>query len=138
MNLIKEINEIHALLAKSSMSELEYDSISKKLLKIKKAYSVNKIEVQPEMVCNIVSKYFDLNKSFYVEKSRKRNLVIARQIAAKIIMDNSSMTLQGVANFFNKTHATIIYSKRNIENLFETDRNIHIDYTQILDIVNRT
>jgi hypothetical protein len=51
-------------------------------------------------------------------KNRKKEYVVIRQIIFKIAAE-SGHSIMKIGKYFNKHHATVIYSKRNINNLIE-------------------
>ena len=82
------------------------------------------------IINTIVYEYFGITKRDYL--SRRREQVLARQIATSFFVKflNYSETVAG--NVFAKNHATSNYSKRTIENLKNTDKRFKYDY-QIID-----
>ena len=136
MRLIEQLNKIETMLASSSMTELEYDSISLEIKKLKRFYETEKTEIGLEEVAFVVRSYYNLPKDFHIINSRKRNIVKARQMCAKILTDNTPLTYNQIGNYFNKDHSTIIHSKKTINDLIETDRKIRSEYGQIKQIIN--
>jgi chromosomal replication initiator protein len=137
MKVVEQINNIHAMLAKSSMSELEYNEISKKLVNLKKTIESENTQLTPQEICDVIYLYYGLPKDFYLKKTRKREYVLARQIAITILMDETSLSLTKIAEYFKKNHATCIHSRKTIYNLKDTNRVILRDYDQIFEIINR-
>lgn len=137
MEIISKLNEIQAMLAKSSLTKFEYDEIVLKIVELKNKIPGSKKEITPVEVCKIIRDYFSLPKDFHITKNRKREFVTPRQIAYKILTDNTSMKLQKIADYFNQNHATILYGLKNINGLIDTDRETLKDYSEILSIAKR-
>lgn len=80
-------------------------------------------EVSIEYIQKIVSDYFDLPIEVLKSKTRKREIVQARQIAMYFSkkMTNSSLANIG-AHCGGKDHATVLHACRTVVNLSETDK----------------
>lgn len=90
-------------------------------MKTEKAEAVKRII---QTVCKV---NLDLN-------TRERKYVNARAIGYKILRDNEYMGYKFIAEQFNKTHATIIYSIKEFPYLILSDRQMERDYNKILSI----
>lgn len=84
-------------------------------------------EVQKEIsidgIMQLVADHFKTTTELIKSKTRKREIVEARQLAmflAKKMVANKSLMAIGEA-FGGRDHATVIYSCRTVENLIETD-----------------
>jgi len=67
--------------------------------------------------------------------SREREIVDARRIAYHILREVFKMKLQTIADEFNKTHATILHSLRDVEFLIKSDRFFKIAYEESIERV---
>lgn len=54
-------------------------------------------------------------------RSRKRELVIPRQIAFYLLRTKLDLTLSDIGRMFNRDHATVLYSVRTVKNFLEFD-----------------
>jgi len=54
--------------------------------------------------------------------TRKRDIVLPRQVAMAMIMNKQRGSLADIGEFFKKDHATVSHSVKTIRNLRETDR----------------
>jgi len=55
-------------------------------------------------------------------KSRKREIVSARQVWMSVMRDFTTMSLAEIGDHFGKDHATVFYSIKVVKNLYSTDR----------------
>jgi len=81
-------------------------------------------EVSIEYIQKVVCDYFDLPIELMKSKTRKREVVQARQIAMYF---SKKMTKSSLANIGmhcgGKDHATVLHACRTVNNLSETDKN---------------
>lgn len=70
------------------------------------------------------------------EKCRKEKYIEARAFFVKIAKDTlKNVTYQQIGNIINKNHATVIHSKKTIENLLTYDDNVQKNYQDLLDLL---
>lgn len=86
----------------------------KELLK----YTKCKADKIIDLICTFYKVTFDDIKS----KSRKRNVVMARQLICYFIYEHTKLTLHKVAEMINRNHSTIIYSKDVVKELCFSDK----------------
>jgi chromosomal replication initiator protein len=86
----------------------------KELIKFTKCKSDKIID----LICTNYKVSFDDIKS----KSRKRNVVMARQLICYFIYEHTKLTLIKVAEMLNRDHSTIIYSKDIVKELCFSDK----------------
>ena len=85
-------------------------------------------------VTNIVCDYYSLLEDEIKEKTRKREIVQARQIAMKLsyeLCKNAPLSYIG-KKLGGKDHATVLYAIRTVSNLIESDREYRKEYEAIL------
>ncbi|QZT36954.1 chromosomal replication initiator protein DnaA [Halosquirtibacter xylanolyticus] len=122
-NNVRELEgAIISLLAQSTLNNknidvsLANDAISKLVKQAKKEYSIPAIT---KVVCD----YFKMKPDQLQAKTRKREIVQARQIAmyfAKSLTDSSLSSIG--AQIGKKDHATVLHACKTIGNLKETDK----------------
>ena len=122
-NNVRELESaLISLLALSTLNKAEINLktaeniIGKLIKKDKKELSLNDIKL-------IVCKYFGIEPEALESKSRKREIVQARQIAmyfAKNKTNYSSTAIGAIVG--DKDHATVLYACKTINNLIETDK----------------
>jgi len=76
------------------------------------------------MIFNLVKKHTGLSVDDLKTISRKRHIVVARQLNMYFICKHTRYTLQAVADIFKRDHATVLHAKKTISDLIDTDRKI--------------
>lgn len=121
-NNIRELEgALISLLAQSSLNKREIDlELAKKVLRnfIKSSSKEITIDVIQRMVCD----YFDVPYEKLLQKTRKREIVQARQITmflAKAFTKNSLKTIG--EHFGGRDHTTVIHSCQTVRDLMDTD-----------------
>ena len=78
----------------------------------------------------------DLTKQYCkadpMENSRKREVVYARMIVYKILIDFHKFTLARAARIFGKNHATVLHAQRSFDSLMEQDEEFSDAFSSIL------
>jgi chromosomal replication initiator protein len=80
-------------------------------------------EVTVSFIQNLVAEHFQVSVDTLSGKTRKRSIVIARQLSmflAKKLTDKSLKTIGEM--FGGRDHSTVIYSCKTVQDLMETDR----------------
>jgi chromosomal replication initiator protein len=124
-NISTNIRELEgaliSLLAQSSLNKKEIDlDLAKKVLKnfVKTSSKEITIDAIQKMVCE----YFDVSYDKLLQKTRKREIVQARQITmylAKTFTKNSLKTIG--EHFGGRDHTTVIHSCQTVKDLMDTD-----------------
>lgn len=110
-----------SLLAQSSLNKREIDlELAKKVLRnfVKTSSKEITIDAIQKMVCE----YFDVQYEKLLHKTRKREIVQARQITmylAKAFTKNSLKTIG--EHFGGRDHTTVIHSCQTVKDLMDTD-----------------
>ncbi|MFO8022078.1 MAG: chromosomal replication initiator protein DnaA [Perlabentimonas sp.] len=125
-NITNNIRELEgaliSLLAQSTLNrkqvtiELAAEMIDKLVKNTKKEISVDYIQ-------KVVSEYFGLPSEILHTKTRKREIVQARQIAmyfSKSMTKSSLSTIGGLIG--GKDHATVLHACKTVNNLIDTDK----------------
>jgi chromosomal replication initiator protein len=84
-----------------------------------------KTEITIDVVMTMVSEHFKTTNELIKSKTRKREVVEARQLAmhiSKKLIPTKSLVAIGEA-FGGRDHTTVIYSCKTVENLISTDTN---------------
>lgn len=114
-----------ALISLLAQSSLNKKSITLDLAKsmIDKFVKNTAREVSIDFIQKVVADYFDLPIELMKSKTRKREVVQARQIAMYF---SKNMTKASLANIGlhcgGKDHATVLHACRTVNNLMETDK----------------
>jgi chromosomal replication initiator protein len=92
-------------------------------------------EISIDYIQKVVCDYFDLPLEVLKSKTRKREVVQARQLAMYF---SKSMTKSSLSNIGihcgGKDHATVLHACRTVNNLMETDKKFK---TYVSDIQKR-
>jgi len=142
IELPKEVVEYLAYSITTNIRELEgalisllaQSSLNKKAITLELAKSmIDKFvkntarEVSIDFIQKVVSDYFELPIELLKSKTRKREVVQARQIAMYF---SKSLTKASLANIGlhcgGKDHATVLHACRTVNNLMETDKRFKI------------
>ena len=137
-NVTKNIRELEgcliSILARASLENREIGiDLAKDVLRV----VVNDIRtpLSIEQIQKIVCEYFDIPTDLLRAKTRKQEVVVARQIAMYIAKDmtNSSLKTIGI-HFGGRDHSTVIHSCQAVEEFLKTDNK----YKQHIDQIRRT
>jgi chromosomal replication initiator protein len=94
------------------------------------AIKVNKRQVNFELITQEVSNYYNIDPDFLFTKSRKREISDARQMVMYFAKKLAKMPLTAIGTRLSRTHATVLYACKNIE------ERLHIE-KQLLEDVNK-
>ncbi len=97
------------------------------------AIRINHSKINFEMVTQAVSTYFKLDADTLFTKSRKREISDARQIVMYLAKKLGGMSLKSIGTKLGRTHATVLYACRNIEERLPIDK----DLRDAIDAINR-
>ncbi len=124
-----------SLFAQATLNRKEIDlELAKKVMKnfIKSSYHELKIEDIQHMVCEHYGVLYDS----LLSKSRKREIVQARQITMYLAKKFTKNSLKSIGEHFaGKDHTTVIHSCQTVENLMETDAEYRDKLSEILQKV---
>lgn len=76
------------------------------------------------MIITTICNYYKLDKPALLDKSRKRNLVEARQMAFLLFREFTELSLSQIGQKFNRDHATVLYGVRKITDLIDTEKSL--------------
>ncbi|MDD5892326.1 MAG: chromosomal replication initiator protein DnaA [Bacteroidales bacterium] len=95
-----------------------------------------KVEITIESVSKAVCDYFNISKEQFLSKTRKRQIVQARQIAMYMSRNliNCSLSLIG-SSIGGKDHATVLHACSTVSDLMSTDRTFKQYVTDIEKIL---
>jgi len=138
IELPKEVIEYLAYSITTNIRELEgalisllaQSSLNKKFINLELAKSmIDKFvkntarEVSIDFIQKVVSDYFDLPIELLKSKTRKREVVQARQIAMYFSKNLTKASLANIGlHCGGKDHATVLHACRTVNNLMETDK----------------
>jgi len=77
--------------------------------------SDHKIIYKCDDIINVVTTASKLNRSVLMARSRRRDIVKARQIAMYLMGEYTNFTLKNIARLFDRDHATVLHAKKVVE-----------------------
>ncbi len=109
------------------------------LLKGTKVADLNRPQMMTTRIRDIVCQYYDIDPAtILTTKSRKRELVFARQLIMYFMRKYTKMSLKSIGSEFagtsngkKKDHTTVIHSIRTVNNLMDTDEGIRTQVKHI-------
>lgn len=110
-----------SLLAQASLNKKEIDlDLAKKIIK-NFVKSISR-EVSIEFIQKSVCEYFEVPVDKLREKTRKRNIVQARQLSMYLAKNFTKNSLKVIGKHFGgRDHSTVIHSCQMVQNLMDTD-----------------
>jgi chromosomal replication initiator protein len=121
-NNIRELEGVLvSVIAQSSLNRREIDvDLAKEVVK-NFVTQINK-EITLEFIKNLVADHFDLPVDKLGGKTRKRQIVIARQLSMYLAKNLTDKSLKNIGEMFGgRDHSTVIYSIKTVQDLMETD-----------------
>jgi chromosomal replication initiator protein len=98
--LVKEV--VHSVIGESRQRPLSIDDIK-----------------------TVVAAYYNLPIELLAGKTRKHEIVLARQVAMYIAKQLTTMSLKSIGSHFGgRDHTTVLHSIQMIENYFDTDKTV--------------
>jgi chromosomal replication initiator protein len=127
-NITSNIRELEGclikLLANSSLSsrEIDFELVKKTVREV----STNKqVNISIELITKIVCEYFSLEENKLREKNRRKEVVLARQIAMFLAKSLTKSSLKTIGlHFGGRDHSTVIHSQASIEQMIVEDPKI--------------
>ena len=124
-NIQKNIRELEgvlvSLIAQSSINHREIDlDLAKEVIK-NFVSQINK-EITVEFIQQLVADHFEVSVDKLHSETRKRSIVIARQLAMFLAKKLTDKSLKNIGEMFGgRDHSTVIYSCKTVQDLMETD-----------------
>ncbi|MCL1887267.1 MAG: chromosomal replication initiator protein DnaA [Kiritimatiellaeota bacterium] len=78
-----------------------------------------------------VAEFYDVRLTDMSSKQRPQSVALPRQIAMYLARKLTHASLQDIANAFGKTHATVLYAAKAIQNRIDTEEKLRGDVRQI-------
>ena len=111
-----------SLLAQATLNKKEIDlKLAKTTLKnfIKNTHKEISIEYIEKLVCE----YFEVSIDMVRSRTRKREIVQARQISMYLAKNHTKSSLKTIGSFFGgRDHSTVIYACQTVGDLIDTDK----------------
>ncbi|MCD6092082.1 MAG: chromosomal replication initiator protein DnaA [Bacteroidales bacterium] len=132
-NSIRELEgALISIMAQSSLNKKEINIDLAKQIIDKYVKSTNR-EISIEYIQKVVCEYFSLPLDVINSKTRKREIVQARQLAMFFSKKHTKSSLATIGQHCgNKDHATVLHAVKTINNLVDTDKKFRT-YVDDLD-----
>jgi len=121
-NNVRELEGVLvSLIAQSTLNNQEIDiDLAKKVIK-NFVKQINK-EISVEFIQDLVANHFDVPVEKLSGKTRKRHVVVARQLSMYLAKKMTDQSLKAIGDMFGgRDHSTIIYSCKTVQDLLDTD-----------------
>jgi len=121
-NNIRELEGVLvSLIAQSSLNRREIDiDLAKEVIR-NFVSQINK-EITLDFIQKLVAEHFSVTMDKLQGKTRKRSIVIARQLSMFLAKKLTDKSLKSIgAMFGGRDHSTVIYSCKTVQDLMETD-----------------
>jgi chromosomal replication initiator protein len=124
-NITSNIRELEGclikLLANSSLSskEINFDLVKQTVREI----STNKqVNISIDYITNIVCEYFKVDENKVREKNRRKEVVLARQVAMFLSKQLTKSSLKTIGlHFGGRDHSTVIHAQTSIDDMIKED-----------------
>ena len=83
------------------------------------------------MINQEVSNYYGIDADDIYTKSRKREISDARQMVMYLAKKHAKMPLTAIGTRLSRTHATVLYACKNIEDRLPHEKQLKDDVTKI-------
>ena len=123
---------IVSLIAQASLNKREIDlELAKQALhRIVKNIDV---EVNIDYIQKFVSNYFDASIEDMKGKTRKREIVVPRQVSMYLTKEYTNMSLKAIGyHFGNRDHSTVIHAIKTVNDMMDTDQKFNSMMQDIL------
>lgn len=135
-NITSNIRELEgvviSLIAKASFVRKEVDVELAKSV-VSSIVEENIFEINVEYIQNYVSNYFNIPVDLLKAKTRKREIVEARQIAMFLAKKFTDMSLKSIGQHFgNRDHSTVIHALTTVNDMMDTNRKFNATIQEIL------
>ena len=118
-----------AMIAILAQASLNHRAITVDLAKemVDKYVKTNAKEISIEYIQKIVCDYFKISTEVINARTRKRDIVQARQLSMYFAKKYTKLPLSVIGAYCgNKDHATVLHACRTINNLYETDKKMKL------------
>lgn len=125
LNITSNVRELEGslikLLASSSLNSQEIDmSLARKA--VNEIASGRQVNISIDYITQIVCKYFSVDENKVREKNRKKEVVLARQVAMFLSKKLTKSSLKTIGlHFGGRDHSTVIHAYNSIEQLVSDD-----------------
>jgi len=95
------------------------------------------MQSKTERIINVIELVYDVPYKLMNTKTRKREVVEARQVAMYYLKSLTIMTLREVGELFGgRDHSTVIHARQTVEDLMATDKAYRAKIEEVEAILN--
>ncbi len=95
------------------------------------AVKINRRQINFEMIAQEVSAYYKIEPDQLFTKSRRREISDARQMVMFLAKKHAKMGLKAIGSRLSRTHATVLYACRNIEERLPLEKRLQDDLSKL-------
>lgn len=99
------------------------------------AVKVARRQLNFEMITQSVSAYYNIEPDDLFTKSRKREISDARQMVMYLAKKHAKMPLTAIGTRLSRTHATVLYACKNIDERLPIEKQLQEDIAKIEEIL---
>ena len=120
-----------SLMAHSIINDRDIDiTLARKVIEQSIKFEVKKITVQK--IQDVVCEYFNIKKDLIQSRSRKREIVQARQVAMYFTKMYTELSLAQIGSHIGKrNHATVLHACNNVKGLIDVDKSFRSNVDEI-------
>ena len=97
--------------------------------------TTDKKPITLEDIIEIVCMQYNVKTNLLEAKTRKKEIAFARQMVMFLARKHTNLSLQVIADRFNRIHATVIHACTSIQNIIDTNKKIKEEYEIIEAII---
>ena len=121
-----------SLIAQASLNKKEIDlELAKQAL-----HSIVQnidVEVNIDYIQKYVANYFDVTIDLLKAKTRKREIVVARQVSMYLTKEFTNMSLKSIGyHFGGRDHSTVIHAINTVNDMMDTDQQFYATMQDLL------
>lgn len=130
------VRELHgvviSLIAQASLNQKAIDlELAKQTLK--SIVQDIQCEVGIDFIQKFVAENFDVTVEAMKDKTRKREIVIARQVAMYFAKNYTNLSLKSIGyHFGNRDHSTVIHALTSVNDQMDTDRKFNAQMQELI------
>lgn len=99
------------------------------------AVKVNRRQINFEIVTQAVAAYYKIDPDQIFTKSRKREISDARQMVMFMAKKHANMPYTAIGTRLSRTHATVLYACKSIEERLSLEKQLQADVTSIENVI---
>lgn len=84
-------------------------------------YLTRNKKLSKDKIIDVIASVYELDREFYTIKKRNKNLVDARRILSKLLVNELGWTKVAAAKLMNNDHTSVIHCIKSFDNLYEVD-----------------